>query len=210
MPSHAQQAPGGEVNLTKSRPVSLVKGQKVTLRKDGGVALTFLRMGLGWDPVKKSGLFGNRSANIDLDASAVLFAGQNIVDVAYYGQLTSKDGSIQHQGDNLTGEGDGDDEVVLVDLTRIPPHVDTVMFIVTSYRGHTFEQVQNAFCRLVDGTTNDELARYTLQGGMPFTGMVMAKVYRQGSEWKLQAIGEGMQAKHPGEAAPQLGRFLAT
>ena len=210
VPSHAQQAPGGEVNLTKSRPVSLVKGQKVTLRKDGGVALTFLRMGLGWDPVKKSGLFGNRSANVDLDASAVLFAGQNIVDVAYYGQLTSKDGSIQHQGDNLTGEGDGDDEVVLVDLTRIPPHVDTVMFIVTSYRGHTFEQVQNAFCRLVDGTTNDELARYTLQGGMPFTGMVMAKVYRQGSEWKLQAIGEGMQAKHPGEAAPQLGRFLAT
>lgn len=199
-----------EVNLTKSRPVSLVKGQKVTLRKDGGVALTFLRMGLGWDPVKKSGLFGSRSANVDLDASAVMFADQNIVDVVYYGQLTAKDGSVRHQGDNLTGDGDGDDEVILVDLTRVPPHVNTVMFIVTSYRGHTFEQVQNAFCRLVDGTTNDELARYTLQGGMPFTGMVMAKVYRQGSEWKLQAIGEGMQAKHPGEAAPQLGRFLAT
>jgi stress response protein SCP2 len=206
------QAPAGppEVNLTKSRPVSLVKGQKVTLRKDGGVALTFLRMGLGWDPIKKSGLFGNRSANVDLDASAVLFADQNIVDVAYYGQLTSKDGSVQHQGDNLTGEGAGDDEVVLVDLTRIPPHINTVMFVVTSYKGHTFEQIQNAFCRLVDGTTNDELARYTLQGGMPFTGMVMAKVYRQGSEWKLQAIGEGIQAKHPGEAAPQLGRFLVS
>ncbi|MCK0091657.1 TerD family protein [Rhodococcus sp. F64268] len=199
-----------EVSLTKSRPVSLVKGQKVTLRKDGGVALSFLRMGLGWDPVKKSGLFGSRSANIDLDASAVMFADHNIVDVAYYGQLTAKDGSIQHQGDNLTGEGAGDDEVVLVDLTRVPPHINTVMFIVTSYKGHTFEQVQNAFCRLVDGTTNDELARYTLQGGMPFTGMVMAKVYRQGSEWKLQAIGEGIQAKHPGEAAPQLGRFLAS
>lgn len=199
-----------EVSLTKSRPVSLVKGQKVTLRKDGGVALTFLRMGLGWDPVEKRGLFGNRAPNIDLDASAVMFADQNIVDVAYYGQLTSKDGSIQHQGDNLTGEGAGDDEVVLVDLTRIPPHINTVMFIVTSYKGHTFEQIQNAFCRLVDGTTNDELARYTLQGGMPFTGMVMAKVYRQGGEWKLQAIGEGIQAKHPGEAAPQLGRFLVS
>ncbi|NLU63979.1 TerD family protein [Rhodococcus sp. HNM0563] len=210
--NQAPPAPTGppEVSLTKSRPVSLVKGQKVTLRKDGGVALTFLRMGLGWDPVKKSGLFGSRSANIDLDASAVMFADHNIVDVAYYGQLTAKDGSIQHQGDNLTGEGAGDDEVVLVDLTRVPPHINTVMFIVTSYKGHTFEQVQNAFCRLVDGTTNDELARYTLQGGMPFTGMVMAKVYRQGSEWKLQAIGEGIQAKHPGEAAPQLGRFLAS
>ncbi|TCN45127.1 stress response protein SCP2 [Rhodococcus sp. SMB37] len=210
--NQAPPAPAGppEVSLTKSRPVSLVKGQKVTLRKDGGVALTFLRMGLGWDPVEKRGLFGNRAPNIDLDASAVMFADQNIVDVAYYGQLTSKDGSIQHQGDNLTGEGAGDDEVVLVDLTRIPPHINTVMFIVTSYKGHTFEQIQNAFCRLVDGTTNDELARYTLQGGMPFTGMVMAKVYRQGGEWKLQAIGEGIQAKHPGEAAPQLGRFLVS
>ena len=214
-PAPAQQAPApaappAEVSLTKNRPVSLVKGQRVTLRKEGGVALTFLRMGLGWDPVEKRGLFGNRSADIDLDASAVLFADHNIVDVAYYGQLTSKDGSIQHQGDNLTGEGAGDDEVVLVDLTRVPPHVNTLMFIVTSYKGHTFEQVRNAFCRLVDGTTNAELARYTLQGGMPFTGMVMAKVYRQGPEWKLQAIGEGIQAKHPGEAAPQLGRFLAT
>ncbi|MDO1486551.1 stress-like protein [Rhodococcus rhodochrous] len=205
----ASPAQPAEVSLTKSRPVSLVKGQKVTLRKDGGVALTFLRMGLGWDPVEKRGLFGNRSADIDLDASAVMFADNQIADVVYYGQLQSKDGSIQHQGDNLTGAGEGDDEVMLVDLTRVPAHVTTVMFIVTSYKGHTFEQVQNAFCRLVDGTIDAELARYTLQGGMPFTGMVMAKVYRQGSEWKLQAIGEGMQAKHPGEAAPQLGRFLA-
>ena len=205
----ASPAQPAEVSLTKNRPVSLVKGQKVTLRKDGGVALTFLRMGLGWDPVEKRGLFGNRSADIDLDASAVMFADNQIADVVYYGQLQSKDGSVQHQGDNLTGAGEGDDEVMLVDLTRVPAHVTTVMFIVTSYKGHTFEQVQNAFCRLVDGTIDTELARYTLQGGMPFTGMVMAKVYRQGSEWKLQAIGEGMQAKHPGEAAPQLGRFLA-
>ncbi|MCD2118796.1 MULTISPECIES: TerD family protein [Rhodococcus] len=211
-PPPAQQTPPAqpaEVSLTKNRPVSLVKGQKVTLRKDGGVALTFVRMGLGWDPVEKRGLFGNRSADIDLDASAVMFADNQIADVVYYGQLQSKDGSVQHQGDNLTGAGEGDDEVMLVDLTRVPAHVTTVMFIVTSYKGHTFEQVQNAFCRLVDGTIDTELARYTLQGGMPFTGMVMAKVYRQGSEWKLQAIGEGMQAKHPGEAAPQLGRFLA-
>ena len=205
----ASPAQPAEVSLTKNRPVSLMKGQKVTLRKDGGVALTFLRMGLGWDPVEKRGLFGNRSADIDLDASAVMFADNQIADVVYYGQLQSKDGSVQHQGDNLTGAGEGDDEVMLVDLTRVPAHVTTVMFIVTSYKGHTFEQVQNAFCRLVDGTIDTELARYTLQGGMPFTGMVMAKVYRQGSEWKLQAIGEGMQAKHPGEAAPQLGRFLA-
>ncbi|GCE38472.1 TerD family protein [Rhodococcus sp. USK10] len=207
-PAPAAPAAPAEVSLTKSRPVSLSKGQKVTLRKDGGVALTYIQMGLGWDPIEKRGMFGNRSANVDLDASAVLFADSNMVDVAYYGQLTSKDGSIRHQGDNLTGEGAGDDEVILVDLTRIPPHVSTIVFIVTSYRGHTFEQVKNAFCRLVDTTSNAELARFTLQGGMPFTGMVMAKVYRVGGEWKLQAIGEGIQAKHAGEAAPQLARFL--
>ncbi|QHE70246.1 TerD family protein [Rhodococcus sp. WAY2] len=207
-PPPAAPAAPAEVSLTKSRPVSLTKGQKVTLRKEGGVALTYIQMGLGWDPVEKRGMFGSRSADVDLDASAVLFADNNLVDVAYYGQLASKDGSIRHQGDNLTGEGAGDDEVIMVDLTRIPPHVSSIVFIVTSYRGHTFEQVKNAFCRLVDSTSQAELARFTLQGGMPFTGMVMAKVYRVGGEWKLQAIGEGIQAKHAGEAAPQLTRFL--
>ncbi|OZC65787.1 stress protein [Rhodococcus sp. 06-470-2] len=202
-----------EVSLTKSKPVSLTKGQKVTLRKDGGVALTVIRMGLGWDPVttpKKGGLFGGggRAANIDLDASAIMLADRNVNDVVYYGQLEAKDGSIVHQGDNLTGEGEGDDEVIVVDLTRVPKHVTGIVFTVTSYRGQTFEQVANAFCRLVDNTTNTELARFTLQGGMPFTGLVMAKVYRQGSEWKLQAIGDGIQAKHAGEAVKQLGRYM--
>ncbi|WP_280206612.1 TerD family protein, partial [Nocardia cyriacigeorgica] len=138
------------------------------------------------------------------------FADHQPADVAYYGQLSSKDGSVRHQGDNLTGEGEGDDEMILVDLTRIPAHISTLFFIVTSYKGHTFEQVQNAFCRLIDGGNNAELARYTLAGGMPFTAMAMAKVYRVGADWKMQALGEGFQAKHPGEAVPQLGRFLAT
>ncbi|MFI6042143.1 TerD family protein [Nocardia sp. NPDC051321] len=202
------QQPPAEVSLSKDRPVSLTKGQRVTLRKEGGAALTFVKMGLGWDPVKNRGMFGNRTVDVDLDASVVMFADSNPVDVAYYGQLTSKDGSIRHQGDNLTGEGEGDDEVILVDLTRIPAHVSTLVFIVTSYKGHTFEQIQNAFCRLVDGTNNAELARYTLAGGMPFTAMAMAKVFRVGNDWKLQAIGEGFAAKHPGEAVPHLGRFL--
>lgn len=195
--------------MTKGRPVNLSKGQRVSLKKDGGVALTRIRMGLGWDPIKGRGMFGNRTPDIDLDASAVLFADQRVVDVCYYGQLASKDGSLRHRGDNLTGEGEGDDEVIDVDLTRIPPHVTTVMFIVTSYKGHTFDQLSNAFCRLVDATTNAELARYTLQGsGLRYTGMVMAKFLRSGAEWKLQAMGEPMQAKHPGEAAPHLARFV--
>ena len=207
-PQPPAPARSGEVSLQKGRPVSLQKGQKVTLRKEGNVALTMLTMGLGWDPVVSRGMFGNRTPDIDLDASAVLCADDRIVDVAYYGQLTSKDGSVRHQGDNLTGAGEGDDEVIMIDLTRVPAHVSTIILIVTSYKGQTFEQVQNAFCRLVDGTTNAELARYTLGGGMPFTGIVMSKIYRSGGDWKFQAIGEGMQAKHPGEAAPQLGRFL--
>lgn len=208
-PPQAPPQPAGEVSLSKDRPVSLQKGQRVTLRKEGGAALTFVKMGLGWDPVRTRGMFGNRTVDIDLDASVCLFAEHNLVDVAYYGQLSSKDGSVRHQGDNLTGEGDGDDEVILVDLTRIPAHITTLLFIVTSYKGHTFEQVQNAFCRLIDGTNNAELARYTLAGGMPFTAMAMAKVYRVGADWKMEALGEGFQAKHPGEAVPQLGRFLA-
>lgn len=202
-----------EVSLTKARPVSLTKGQKVTLRKDGGVALTKIRMGLGWDPVaapKKTGFFGGggRSGDIDLDASAIMFAGRNVADVVYYGQLKAKDGSILHQGDNLTGAGEGDDEVVNVDLTRVPANVTAIVFTVTSYRGQTFEQVENAFCRLVDDTNNTELARFTLQGGMPFTGLVMAKVYREGGNWKLQAIGDGIVAKHAGEAVPHLGKYI--
>lgn len=202
-----------EVSLTKARPVSLTKGQKVTLRKDGGVALTKIRMGLGWDPVaapKKTGFFGGggRSGAIDLDASAIMFAGRNVADVVYYGQLKAKDGSILHQGDNLTGAGEGDDEVVNVDLTRVPANVTAIVFTVTSYRGQTFEQVENAFCRLVDDTNNAELARFTLQGGMPFTGLVMAKVYREGGNWKLQAIGDGIAAKHAGEAVPHLGKYI--
>lgn len=209
-PAAPPAASSGEVSLTKGRPVSLTKGQRVTLKKDGGVALTQIRMGLGWDPVKGRGMFGNRTPDIDLDASAVLFADQQIADIAYYGQLKSKDGSIQHQGDNLTGEGEGDDEVIVVDLTRIPAHINSILFIVTSYRGHTFDMLVNAFCRLVDATNNAELARYTLMGqGMNYTGMVMAKVFRAGGEWKLQAIGDGMAAKHPGEAAPQLARWVS-
>jgi len=213
-PAYPAQAappqPAGEISLSKDRPVSLQKGQRVTLRKDGGAALTFVKMGLGWDPVRTRGMFGNRTVDIDLDASVCLFADNNLVDVAYYGQLSSKDGSVRHQGDNLTGEGEGDDEMILVDLTRIPAHISTLLFIVTSYKGHTFEQVQNAFCRLIDGANNGELARYTLAGGMPFTAMAMAKVYRVGADWKMQALGEGFQAKHPGEAVPQLGRFLGS
>ena len=134
--------------------------------------------------------------------------GGQVAVLAFYNTLTTKHGSTPHMGDNRTGEGDGDDEVVAVDLTRVPVHVDTVFFIVTSYQGQTFEQVQNAFCRLIDHQ-DGELARYTLTGGMPFTGMVMAKITRSGGNWSFTAIGDGINAKTPLDALPQLDRYLS-
>ena len=214
-PAPTQPAPpappaagSGEVSLTKNRRVNLTKGQKVTLRKDGGVALTRIRMGLGWDPIKRGGFFGGRQRDIALDASVLTFSRGQLVEAIYYGQLRSQDNSILHSGDNLTGEGEGDDEVINVDLTAIPPQIDTLIFIVTSYQGQTFEEVDNAFCRLVDLTTNAELARFTLQGGMPFTGVTMAIINREGNDWKLRAIGDGFMGKNPREALPQVLRYV--
>lgn len=206
-PSTPSPAPA-EVQLTKTRPVNLTKGQKVTLRKDGGTALTMVQMGLGWDPVRRRSTFGHREAEIDLDASAVLVADHTAVDLAFFNQLSSKDGSVVHQGDNRTGAGDGDDEVLLVDLTRVPVHVTSIVFLVTSYEGQTFQEVDNAFCRLVDHTTGTELARYTLSGGEAATGMIMARVYRAGRDWKLEAVGKAIQARNPLQALDQLGEAV--
>ncbi len=201
--------PAGEVRLIKGKSVSLVKGQRVSLRKADGVALTTVRMGLGWDPITTRGLFGGgRAVDIDLDASALMFAGSQAIDVVFYNSLRSRDGAIQHLGDNRTGEGDGDDESIVVDLRSVAPQVTTILFVVTSYEGQTFEQVGRAFCRLVDQTTDGELARYTLGGGQPFTGMVMARVFRESGNWKLQAIGEGIQARTPIDAMSKLGSFV--
>ncbi|ANY22803.1 TerD family protein [Gordonia terrae] len=194
-----------EISLRKGAPVSLTKGQRVTLRKEGGVALTDIQMGLGWDPVR--GGFG-RGGSIDLDASVLMFSGGKCVETVYYGHLNSKNRSILHSGDNLTGEGEGDDEVIRVALQSVPPQIDALMFIVTSYRGHTFEKIENAYCRLVDETTSAELARYTLKGGMPFTAVAMAVISRDGGEWKLRAIGDGFNAKTPKKAISHVGTYL--
>jgi tellurium resistance protein TerZ len=170
--------------------VNMTKGQRISLDKPGGGQLTMVRMGLGWDAVKKRGLFGSREQEIDLDASVVLLAGNQVADAIYFGKLTSDDGAVRHTGDNLTGAGDGDDESIIVDLSRVPVHVTSLIFTVSSFQGQDFNQVANAFCRLVDETNRTELARYELSGGGTHTGMVMAKLYRHASGWKLNAIGE--------------------
>jgi tellurium resistance protein TerZ len=171
--------------------VSLQKGQKVSLAKRGGGSLSLVRMGLGWDAVKKRGLFRSKEQEIDLDASALMFdAAGRLVDAVWFQQLRSKDGSVQHTGDNLTGAGDGDDESVIVDLTRLSPAVTQIVFTVNSFTGQDFSQIENAFCRLVDETTNEELARYDLTGSGRHNAQIMAKVSRGGAgDWTMTAIG---------------------
>ena len=171
--------------------VSLQKGQKVSLAKRGGGSLSVVRMGLGWDAVRKRGLFGSKSQSIDLDASALLFdASGALVGAVWFRQLRSKDGSVQHTGDNLTGAGEGDDESVIVDLTRLPPAISQIVFTVNSFTGQDFSQIENAFCRLVDETTDEELARYELSGSGRHNAQIMAKVGRAADGgWSMTAIG---------------------
>ena len=172
--------------------VSLAKGQSVSLKKRDGGTLTTVRMGLGWDAMKVRGFFGRmKEQAIDLDASALLFdAAGSLVDQVWFQQLRSADGALQHTGDNLTGAGDGDDESIMVDLRAISPVVQQIVFVVNSFTGENFSQIENAFCRLVDSASRDaEIARYELTGSGTHNAQVMAKVSRDGQGWTMTAIG---------------------
>ncbi|MDX9699200.1 MAG: TerD family protein [Rhodocyclaceae bacterium] len=191
--------------------ISLQKGQKISLSKEAGGSLTKVIMGLGWDAVKKKGLFGfgGGSTDIDLDASCLMFDEQGqLTDTVWFRQLRSKDGSIVHTGDNRTGDGDGDDEQIVVDLAAVPANVKSLMFTVNSFTGQTFEQVANAYCRIVDQAKGNEIARYDLsvQGG--HTAQIMAKVYRHNGEWKMHAIGENGRGRTFSDLMPQITPHL--
>lgn len=190
--------------------VNLAKGQRVSLQKSSGESLTVVRMGLGWKAAPKRGLFGTRTRKIDLDASALLYAERTPSDVVFFQHLVSNDGSVRHTGDNLVGgAGSEDDESILVDLTQVPVHITQVVFTVSSYTGQSFAEVQQAHCRLVDESTDQELARYELTGGGPHTGQIMAKVYRDGSGgWGMQAIGAPAKAKTFQDMLPAIEPFL--
>ncbi|MEV7500979.1 TerD family protein [Streptomyces sp. NPDC093018] len=183
-------APGaGKINLDKGR-VSLQKNQTVSLVKGGRPLLSQVRMGLGWEPAF-------RGADIDLDASVIAYGPQrNHVDSCYFGKLTILKGAVKHSGDNLTGEGAGDDEVIVVDLGRIPQEVTGLVFTVNSFSGQKFTDVAKAYCRLVDAATDEELVRFDLTQAEPQTGVLMAKLIRQFSgEWEMTAIGDFVKAR---------------
>lgn len=191
--------------------VNLSKGQKISLEKEAGGTLTKIVMGLGWDAVKSKGFFGfgGSAPEIDLDASCLLFNEQNVlVDVVFFRQLKSKDGSIVHTGDNRTGAGDGDDEQIIVDLSRVPANVKSLVFTVNSFTGQNFSQVENATCRIVNGSNNQEIARFNLTTLGNHTAQIMSKVYRHNNEWKMHAIGEIGNGRTFEELLPQITPHL--
>ncbi|WP_237319910.1 TerD family protein [Streptomyces sp. JJ36] len=180
---------GGKINLDKGR-VSLQKNQTVSLVKGGRPVLTSVRMGLGWEPAF-------RGKDIDLDASVIAYdARRKKIDACYFGKLTILNGVIQHSGDNLTGEGAGDDEAITVHLGGLPPEVTGLVFTVNSFSGQKFSDVAKAYCRLLDATTGEELVRFDLTGAEPRTGVMMAKLIRQYSgEWEMTALGEYVDSR---------------
>ena len=187
--------------------IELTRGQELALTTDDGRQRTRLHVGLGWDKIPTAGAIGTGAPDVDLDASAVQFAGGQLFDLAFYNNRTTRDGSVEHLGDNTTGSGEGDDETITVDLAKVHQQIDTIFLLVTSYQGHTLEWVANAYCRVVD-VEGVELARITLTLGVPETGVVMARIARDGDGWRLRAVAEGIAVKLPTESGLKLKRFL--
>ncbi|MFD4026545.1 TerD family protein [Streptomyces sp. NPDC058576] len=185
----AAPAGSGKINLDKGR-VNLQKNQTVSLVKGGAPLLSRVRMGLGWEPAF-------RGKDIDLDASVIAYGpNRNHLDSCYFGKLTILNGAIKHSGDNLTGEGAGDDEAIVVDLGRIPADATGLVFTVNSFTGQKFNEVAKAYCRLIDDASGEELVRFDLTGAEPQTGVMMAKLIKQFTgEWEMTAIGEFVKSR---------------
>lgn len=173
--------------------LSLSKGGNLSLTKEAP-GMTKVLVGLGWDARSTDG------QDFDLDASAFLLKADGKVradsDFIFYNQLKSVDGSVEHTGDNRTGEGDGDDEAIKIDLSKVPADVDKIAITVTIHeadaRRQNFGQVRNAFIRLVNQDNNNEVVRYDLaEDASTETAMIFAELYRNGAEWKFRAVGQG-------------------
>ena len=182
--------------------VRLQKGQKVSLSKDND-GLDKVIVGLGWDEASKGGLFGafRGQSNIDCDASALVLSNGKLVDkndIVFFGKLKHPSGPIQHMGDNLTGAGDGDDEQIMISLAQVPEQYDRIVLVVNIYpagkRKQSFGMIKNAFIRIIDGRTNQEMCKYDLSESYDgMTAMIFGEVYRHNGEWKFNAIGQATQ-----------------
>lgn len=173
--------------------LTLSKGSNLSLTK-ADPQLRRAMIGLGWDPRTTAG------EQFDLDASALLVTASGKVrsndDFIFYNQLSSKDGSVIHQGDNRTGEGEGDDEQILIDLSLVPAEIEKIVIVVSidqaDVRRQNFGQVRDAFCRVVNEDTNSEIVRYDLtEDAAAETCMIFAELYRNSGDWKFRAVGQG-------------------
>lgn len=165
----------------------MTKGQSVSLTKSGGGTLTRVDLVLSWEGLTKKGFFGTKKVSVDLDASCLVFDGsRQLIDQVWFQQLGSKDGSIQHTGDDRAG---GSGETIRVDLSALPAAAQSLVFTVNSFLGQAFTQIETATVQLFDATTNTPLAGYTLAGSGDHTALVMAKVTRSGTGWTMTAIG---------------------
>jgi stress response protein SCP2 len=179
--------------------ISLQKGQKISLTKESS-SLNKLMIGLGWDQIKpaKKGFFSAKPADIDCDASVIMLQDGkflNMQDLIYFGNLKHSSGAVQHMGDNLTGAGDGDDEQVLVDLNKVPVSYDRLVLVVNIYsavqRKQHFGLIENAFIRLVNHETNQEMCRYDLKENYnDMLSLIFGEVYRHNGEWKFNPMGQ--------------------
>lgn len=190
--------------------VNLQKGQKVSLKK-GDEALKKVVVGLGWDEAPRAGggLFKGKASPIDCDASVIMLQGGKLHhkdDMIYFGNLKHKSQSVFHQGDNLTGEGDGDDEQIIVDLTQVPATYDRLVIVVNIYdaakRSQHFGMIQNAFIRIVDFTNNQEMFKFNLSENISGSmALMFGEIYRHNGEWKFNALGQGTIDPGLGELA---------
>ena len=179
--------------------VKLQKGQKVSLSKENA-GLSRVIVGLGWDEVeRKRSFFAPKPQDIDCDAFAIMLKNGKLVDnkdIVYFGNLSHYTNSVNHMGDNLTGEGDGDDEQIVIDLNSVPAEYDKIVLAVNIYKAYdrrqNFGLIKNSFIRLVDARNNNEMCIYNLTedySGM--TAMLFGEVYRYNGEWKFNAVGQG-------------------
>ena len=170
--------------------INLSKGQKINLAKSDGNALSAIRLGLGWDPIKTRGFFGfTKEKAVDLDASVIFYSGNQAVDIVFYGKLNDPANSVFHHGDNLTGQGDGDDEIIDVNLAAVPVQVTSLALVITSYSQDRFDNIENAFVRVEDVSTRSEIARFTVSDKGSHTGLLVAVLSRGPQGWEFKASG---------------------
>lgn len=173
--------------------INLSKGQKISLEKTAP-KLSKIALGLAWQPIEPKGFFGrvfNVSEAVDLDASCVCLDAQGReIDVIWFRKLESTDRAVRHSGDNRTGEGDGDDETLTVDLGKLDARVSVLMFTINSFSGQSFQRVRSSSCRLINTQSKEGLAMFSLDAQGKHTALLMAALTRRGSDWEMSAIGE--------------------